>query len=260
MQIKDILIEREAGVAKVILNRPEVLNAFSIEMREGLGIIFEEFARDDSVRTVVLTGAGRAFCAGGDIKGWGDLREESRRRLIISLAHRAVKAITSLEKPVIAMVNGDAIGAGCNLALACDLIIASESARFGEVFVRMGLGPDWGGAYFLTRLVGMAKAKELLFTGKIISAREAEQMGLINQVVPPDQLESTVMELANKLAQSATRAIGLTKTFLNQVWQMDLSRALEYEAYVQGECIKTEDHQEAVKAFLEKKKPVFKGR
>ena len=178
----------------------------------------------------------------------------------MTLAHRAVSAVTVLEKPVIAMVNGDAVGAGCNLALACDLVIAAEAARFGEVFVRLGLGPDWGGAYFLPRLIGLAKAKELLFTGKIISAREAEQIGLINQVVPADQLEETVMNLAAQLAQSATRAIGMMKTFLHKVWQMDLANALQYEAYVQSECIKTEDHQEAVRAFLEKKKPVFKGK
>jgi len=258
--IKDLLIEKKDGIAKVTLNRPEVLNAFSIEMREGLGILFENFAQDETVRVVIITGAGKAFCAGGDIKGWGDLKDENRRNLIIGLAHKAVKAITALEKPVIAMVNGDAVGAGCNLALACDMIIAAETARFGEVFVRLGLGPDWGGAYFLPRLIGLAKAKELLFMGKIISAAEAERIGLINQVVPAEQLEDTVMKLAKQLAQSATKAIGMMKIFLHKAWQMDLATALEYEAFVQSECIRTEDHQEAVKAFLEKKKPVFKGR
>ena len=260
MELKDILVEKREGIAKVTLNRPEVLNAFSIEMREGIGTLFESFVNDDTVKVVVLTGAGKAFSAGGDIKGWGDLKDEGRRKLIMTLAHRAVTAVTVLEKPVIAMVNGDAVGAGCNLALACDLVIAAEAARFGEVFVRLGLGPDWGGAYFLPRLIGLAKTKELLFTGKIISAREAEQIGLINQVVPADQLEETVMKLAAQLAQSATRAIGMMKTFLHKVWQMDLANALQYEAYVQSECIKTEDHQEAVRAFLEKKKPVFKGK
>jgi 2-(1,2-epoxy-1,2-dihydrophenyl)acetyl-CoA isomerase len=258
--LKDILLEKRGNIAVVTLNRPEVLNAFSIEMREGLAVTFENFARDDDVRVIVITGAGRAFSAGGDIKGWGDLKDENRMRTIMEFAHRAVTAITSLEKPVIAMVNGDAVGAGCNLALACDLIVASENARFGEVFVRIGLGPDWGGAYFLPRLIGMAKAKELLFTGKIISAKDALEMGLINSVVPHEELEETVMKLAEKLFQSATKAIGMIKAFLHKAWQMDLKEALEHEAFMQKELLKTTDHKEAVKAFLNKTKPVFIGK
>ena len=258
--LKDILLERKGNIAIVTLNRPEVLNAFSIEMREGLAITFENLAKDADARAVVVTGAGRAFSAGGDIKGWGDLTDEKRMKTIMGFVHRAVKGIMSLEKPVIAMVNGDAVGGGCNLALACDMVIASENARFGEVFVRIGIGPDWGGAYLLPRLIGMAKAKELLFTGKIISAREALEMGLINQVVSPDKLEETVMKLAETLSQSATRAIGMTKIFLHKVWQMDLREALEYEAFMQEELVKTEDHREAVKAFLSKTKPFFKGK
>lgn len=258
--LKDLLLEKKGNIAIVTLNRPDVLNAFSIEMREGLAITFESFARDDDVRSVVITGAGRAFSTGGDIKGWGDLKNENRMKTIMEFAHRSVKAITSLEKPVIAMVNGDAVGAGCNLALACDLIIVSENARFGEVFVKIGLGPDWGGAYFLPRVIGMAKAKELLFTGKIIGAKEALEIGLINSVVPHEELEKTVMKLAEKLSQSATKAIGMTKAFLHKAWQMDLKEALEYEAFMQKELMKTTDHKEAVKAFLNKTKPVFIGK
>lgn len=258
--IKDILLERRGSVAIVTLNRPEVLNSFSIEMREGLAITLEGFATDDDVRAIVITGAGQAFSAGGDIKGWGDLKDENRLKRIIGFAHRAVKGIISLEKPVIAMVNGDAIGAGCNLALACDLIIASKNARFGEVFVKIGLGPDWAGAYLLPRLIGISKAKELLFTGKIVNAKEALEMGLINRVVPVEDLEGAVMELAEKLSQSATKAIGMTKTFLHKAWRMDLGEVLEYETFVQKELIKTTDHQDAVKAFLNKTKPVFRGK
>ena len=132
MELKDILVEKRDGIAKVTLNRPEVLNAFSIEMREGIGTLFESFVNDDTVKVVVLTGAGKAFSAGGDIKGWGDLKDEGRRKLIMTLAHRAVTAVTVLEKPVIAMVNGDAVGAGCNLALACDLVIASDHPGHGR--------------------------------------------------------------------------------------------------------------------------------
>lgn len=260
MVLKDILLEKRGNIALVTLNRPDALNSFSVEMREGLAVTFENFAGDDDVRAVVVTGAGRAFSAGGDIKGWGDIKKTNKMQAVMEFAHRAVRGITSLEKPVIAMVNGDAIGAGCNLALACDLIIASESARFGEVFVKVGLGPDWGGAYLLPRLVGMAKAKELLFTGKIIGAKEALGMGLINSVVPQEKLKETVMKLAEKLSRSATKAIGMTKTFLHTAWQMDLKEALEYEAFAQNELMKTVDHQEAVKAFLNKTKPVFAGR
>lgn len=257
---KDILLEERGNIAVVTLNRPEVLNAFSIEMRERLAVTFENFAKDDNLRAIVITGAGRAFSAGGDIKGWEDLKDKNMMRTIMEFAHRAVTAITSLEKPVIAMVNGDAVGAGCNLALACDLIVASENARFGEVFVRIGLGPDWGGAYLLPRLIGMAKAKELLFTGKIIGAKEALEIGLINSVVPHKELEETVMTLAEKLSHSAIKAIGMTKTFLHKAWQMDLKEALGYEAFMQKELMKTTDHKEAVKAFLNKTKPVFTGK
>ena len=257
---KDILLEKKGNVAIVTLNRPEVMNAFSVEMREGLAITFDDLARDDDVRAVVITGAGKAFSAGGDIKGWGDLRDEKKMTALMGFVRRALKGITTMEKPVISMVNGDAVGAGCNLALACDLIIASENARFGEVFVRIGLGPDWGGAYILPRLIGMAKTKELLFTGKIISANEALEIGLINTVVPPEDLENTVMKLAERLSKSATKAIGLTKTFLNKIWQMDFEEALEYEASMQKELINTIDHQQAKKAFLNKTRPVFIGK
>ena len=258
--LKDILLEKREGIAVLTLNRPDVLNAFSYEMRESLAIAFEDFAKDDEVRAVVITGAGRAFSAGGDIKGWADLMDENKMKNMMNFVHRAVTGITTLEKPVIAMVNGDAVGAGCNLALACDLIFASENARFGEVFVRLGLGPDWGGAYLITRLIGMAKAKELLFTGKIISAREAFEMGLINNVVPPEELEESVMKLAERLSRGATKAIGKIKTFLHKAWFMDLKETLEYEAFMQMELMSTTDHQEAVKAFINKTKPVFTGK
>ena len=222
--------------------------------------VFEEIAKDDDVRAAVITGAGRAFSAGGDIKTWEDLKDDNKLKQIMEYVHRNVTSIINIEKPVIAMVNGDAVGAGCNLALACDLVIASENARFGEVFVRMGLGSDWGGAYILPRLIGMAKAKELLFTGKIISAQEALKLGLINSVVPSKKLEETVMKLAEKLSRSATKAIGMTKTFLNKAWQMDIKEAMEYETSMQKELLKSVDHQEAVNAFFNKSKPVFTGK
>ena len=257
---EDLLVEMKNNVAIVSLNRPDVLNSMSLEMRAGLADAFEGFAKDDNVRAVIVTGKGKAFSAGGDVKGWNDPNDENRMQKIMESAHRAVKAIYSLEKPIIAMVNGDAVGAGCNLALACDLIIASENARFGEVFVKIGLGPDWGGAYILPRLIGMARAKELLFTGKLLGAKEALEMGLINDVAPQQELEETAMKLAEKLSQSATIAIGKTKKFLQKAWQMDIIESLEYEADMQKELMETTEHQQAVKAFINKDKPVFIGK
>ena len=258
--LKDVLVEKKKNIAIISLDRPEALNAMSLDMREGLADTFEELAELDDVRAVVLTGSGKAFSAGGDMKSWEGPDKDKIIKSIMEFARRTITAITSLEKPVIAMVNGDAIGAGCNLALACDLVIASENARFGEVFVKIGLGPDWGGAYHLLRRIGMVKTKELLFTGKIFSAQEALDMGLINQIVPLMELEETTMKLAEKLSRSATRAIGMTKSYLHSVWQMDIKEALKYEASMQIELMKTIDHKESVKAFFNKSKAVFIGK
>jgi 2-(1,2-epoxy-1,2-dihydrophenyl)acetyl-CoA isomerase len=261
MEFQDILLKKEDGVAIVTLNRPETLNALSLSMREGLATVFEGFRSDDTVRAVVLTGAGRAFCAGGDVKGMADARSSvDMRDFIRGSVHRAVKAMATLEKPVIAMVNGVAVGAGCSIVMACDLIIASEAAKFGQAFIRVGLSPDWGGAYFLPRLVGPAKAKELLFTGKLIDAREAERIGLVNQVVPPEELEPTVISLARQLAQGPTKAIGIAKMLVTRGLELDLGSLLDYEAYAAAVCVQTEDHHEGVRAFIEKRPPVFKGR
>ena len=257
---KDILLVKKKNIAILTLNRPKVLNAFSLEMRQDIGQALQEISEDDDIRAVIITGAGRAFSAGGDMKSWGGSKDTNIMKTIIEAAHRAVTNLIALEKPVIAMVNGDAIGAGCNLALACDLVIASENARFGEVFVKVGLGPDWGGAYLLPRLVGLAKAKELIFTGKIISAKEACKIGLINRVVSNEDLEMEVMKLAEKLSNMATKAIGMGKTFLHKAWNMDIHEVLKYEAQMQNELMKTADHQNAVKSFLNKRKPVFNGK
>ena len=261
MEFQDILLTKDDCVAIVTLNRPEALNALTLTMREEIGTVFESFRTDDSVRAVVLTGAGRAFCAGGDVKGMADVKPPvDTRDFIRGVSHRALKAIATLEKPVIAKVNGVATGAGCNMALACDIVIASETAKLGQAFVRIGLGPDWGGAYFLSRLIGPAKAKELLFTGKLIDAREAERIGLVNQVVPPDELEPTVLSLARQLAQGPTRAIGIAKMLVTKGLELDLGSLLDYEAYAASVCMQTDDHQEGVRAFIEKRAPEFRGR
>ena len=260
MTYQDIIVSRNNGVAVVTLSRPEVLNALSEAMREEIGTAFESFQDDDTVRAVVITGAGRAFCAGGDLKMFDKLSDPDRRRNIFKMMRRALTAITGLGKPVIAMVNGAAAGAGCNIALSCDIIMASEKAIFSEAFVRIGLAPDWAGAYFLTRMIGVHRAKEMAFRGMRLDAREAERIGLINHVVPHDRLESMTMELAEELATSPTRAIGSIKKLIQKAWLMDMSALLDYEAELQEELVETHDHKEGVKAFLEKRKPCFEGR
>ena len=264
MELETIVIKKEKGVATVMLNRPDVRNALSDTMSWEVGTVFENLRYDDEVRAVVFCGAGKAFCAGGDIRGLKGLAEgqttlETRVGLRNSTM-RTLKTITTLEKPVIAMVRGPAVGAGCNLALACDMIIASENSTFGEVFVRVGLASDWGGTYFLTRLVGLSKAKELFFTGKMVDAKEAERIGLINQVVADEELEKTVYELAQQLAEGPTKAIGIIKTQLNNGVDKELETVLEAEASAFGMMIHSEDHREGVEAFLEKRPPKFRGR
>jgi len=171
-----------------------------------------------------------------------------------------VHVMTGLEKPVIAMVNGPAAGAGCNIALSCDIIIASEKAIFVENFIRVGLAPDWAGAYFLTRMLGIHRAKEIAFTGRRIDAREAERIGMINRVVPHAELETVTMELADQLANSPTMAIGWIKKMMHKAWLMDLESVLDYEAHINSKLLNSHDHKEGVKAFLEKRDPIFKGK
>ena len=260
MHYEDIIVSQDNGVAVVTLNRPEVLNALRKEMREELIVAFENFRKDDMVRAVVITGAGRGFCSGGDLKTFDQFKSPKRQGVVLDRVKHMVQAMTGLEKPVIAMVNGPAAGAGCNIALSCDIIIASEKAVFVENFIRVGLAPDWAGAYFLTRMVGIHRAKEIAFTGRRIDAGEAERLGLVNQVVPHQELEATTMELAGKLARSPTMAIGRIKQMMHKAWLMDLESVLDYEANINSQLLNSHDHKEGVKAFLEKRDPVFKGK
>jgi 2-(1,2-epoxy-1,2-dihydrophenyl)acetyl-CoA isomerase len=260
MEYQDIIVQKDGAVGVVTLNRPEVLNAFRPQMRDEISHAFESFQHDDTIRAAVITGAGRGFCAGGDMKIMNEVKTHEFREMIMGQARRAVTAITSLEKPVIAMVNGPAGGGGCNLALACDIIIASEKAFFTEAFIKIGLVPDWAGAFFLTRMVGIHRAKEMAFTGDRVSATEAERIGLINRVVPPEALEETTMSLAKRLANSPTKAIGVIKKMMYKAWLMDLDSLLEYEGLVQPQLMNSHDHEEGVKAFLEKREPKFTGK
>lgn len=261
MDYETILLEREEGIATITFNRPERVNAVNLQMIKELIDAIGELSRDDSVKVVILTGTGRIFCPGADhthpvfrSKNPAEVRQWVHQFGEVSFGLR------SLPQPVIASVNGAAVGAGCSFALACDIIIASENARFNQGFVNIGLLPDSGGSYFLPRLIGVAKACELIFTGDMIDAREAERIGLINKVVPADRLATTTRELALRLAKGPTVALRLAKTCLYQGLEMDLASVLEHETDAQTVCILTEDCKEGLKAFAEKRPPVFKGR
>ena len=256
-----IRFQVDASVATITLHRPDRLNALTTQMSRELLDAMKACARDDAIRCVVITGAGRGFCAGQDLAelaqvppGW-TVGDHLRRGY-----HRLIQAMRELEKPIIAQVNGVAAGAGLGIALAADLRIASEKASFVTAFIGIALAPDSGVSWHLQRLVGPAIAFDLLTTGRKVQAQEALSMGLVNQVVPAEELDTTVRELASRYAQGPTRSIGLTKRVLNRVATMTLAEALEYEAQIQDVAIRTQDHREGVQAFLEKRPPRFQGR
>lgn len=240
------------------LNRPKSLNAINGELRESLHAKLLDASADGEVRCVVLTGNGRAFCSGGDVKEMGDGKAlTSARKLYRS--KQVVEAIVNMDKPVIAGVNGAAVGAGMNLALACDLIVASESAVFSEVFSQRGLVPDMGGTYFLARQVGMYRAKELVFSGRAFSADEARELGIVSHVWPEEDFGTNLERYAEEIASSATVALGLAKRMINRSFETDLSTALELESFAQGIAGTTEDHRSSVEAFKNKTSPKFTG-
>lgn len=250
------------GIATITLNRPESLNSLNEELSLATQEALAQAAGDPAVRCVVLTGAGRGFCSGADLAGLDVEPGEPipvgnilRRRY-----HPIVTAIVSMEKPVIASVNGIAAGAGASLACACDFRIAADTARFFQAFVKIGLVPDSGGTYFLPRLVGMAKALELAMLGDIIDAAEAARIGLVTKVVPAAQLAAETRAFAERLATGPTRAYGLTKRALHFGAVADLHSALELEAEVQEHAVRTHDSVEGVTAFLQKRPPDFQGR
>ena len=258
---RNILLARKGNVATITLNRPEKLNALSPELAEELIHALDEVAKDEAIRAVILTGAGKAFSAGGDVdKDVVPLREKSLSEFIayFSQLSPVYKLIVEMEKPVIAAINGYCVGGGLDLALACDIRIAAEDAQLGEVFVRMGLVPE-AGTFLLPRQIGVSKAKLLSFTGDILSAKEAENIGLVDKVVPADKLISSAEELAQRLA-NGPKAIGLIKKGINASLGMTFDASLDYITQLMYQAVHTEDHKEAVSAWLEKRKPVFKGR
>jgi 2-(1,2-epoxy-1,2-dihydrophenyl)acetyl-CoA isomerase len=258
----DLLESVEDGVATLTLNRPEALNALSMDIRRGLLDALDRYADTNDVRCIVVTGAGRAFCSGGDVKGMGERAAagyEARARGI-QFSNSIPMAMRKHPKVIVGMVNGVAAGAGMSLALACDMRVAGKSARFTTAFLKIGLSGDWGGTWTLTRLVGTAKARELYFLPDMIGAEEALSLGIVNRVAEDDALRAATMEMAKRIADMPSVAVAGMKRNLFAAETDSFATVLDMEAYNQARCSQTEDHREAVAAFKEKRKPVFHGR
>jgi len=260
---ESILFGSEAPIATLKLNRPQTLNAFGGSMREEILDVLGKIADDEQIRVLIVTGEGRGFSSGGDIHHLKRLREakdEQGFRSILAKGQQITRSMRSLPKPVIAAVNGPCAGAGFSFALGCDIRVASDAARFGPSFARIGLHPDWGGSWFLPRLVGSAKACELIFSAAMITAEEAGKIGLVNHVVPHNDLMPFVLNLAGTIAKNPPGVLRLAKQSIYRSLSSDLETAFARESQVQLECFQSEDFLEGVTAFTEKRKPQFKGR
>ena len=268
MDYETIILRKEEHIATITLNRPERMNAVNQQMERELLAAVEDVAKDDDVRVVVITGAGRAFCSGADVGsvlgGEGETAltgsVEGMRRYLRGGFQKITLTLQKMDKPTIAMVNGAAVGAGCDFAFACDMRVGSERARFRNGFVRIGLIPGAGGTWLYTRLMGLGRGLEFLFTGDILEAEAAEKIGVLNKVVPVEELEKETMELARKIAKGPPIAIQLSKMQAYKALEVDLETALEMAAACQALALATEDHREGVTAFLEKREAQFKGR
>ncbi|HVG21635.1 MAG TPA: enoyl-CoA hydratase-related protein [Blastocatellia bacterium] len=260
MTFDNIIFDKGNSVARITLNRPERLNAFVGAMREE---IYEALCRceSDDVRAVVITGAGNGFCSGADVRFLAQVRNtgdgDSLDRVLAS-ARNVVTKIRALPKPVIAAINGPTAGGGINLALACDVRVASERASFGETFIRLGLHPDWGGTFFLPRLAGTAVAIEMMMSGDVISAGDAARLGLVNVVVPHDQLDAATDRMAERFVRNSPRIIAMIKRAVYKSLDATFDEMLDYETAAQKSCFQLEDSAEGLNAFVEKRQPEFK--
>lgn len=259
MENEVVLYSVKNQIATITLNRPKSLNAMNESLVIALHTALAKASNDDDVRVVVLTGNGRAFCAGGDLAHLSSLTEMSAAKTFITEVGQLVEKISSIAKPVIAMVNGVAAGAGFNLALACDIIYCAKSARFAQSFAKIGLIPDCAGMYLLPRILGTHKAKELMFTADLIDAATADRLGLINKVIDDENLSQATYDFAEKLKNSAPIALSLIKNTLNNADTFTLSSLLAEEASLQTLCMQTADHKEGLLAFQEKRAPKFTG-
>ena len=256
---KAVLLEKSGGIATITLNRPDAMNSMNQALVDDWIEALALVQKDPEVRAVVITGSGKAFCAGGDLFYLASLKEPIAARKFIAQAGTIITGIMSMEKPVIAMINGVAAGAGFNIALACDILFCVKSARFAQSFIKVGLVPDCGGLYLLSRVVGMHKAKELMFTADLIDADTALNLGIVNKVVDADELKAVTYAFAERMVNAAPIALGMIKKMINRSGNLDLESTLEFETDIQTLCMQTADHQEGVKAFKEKRIPAFKG-
>lgn len=261
MAYKNIILEKKDKIAKITLNRPEVLNGLDSDTFWELLAALEDIEKDSDIRAVVIAGAGRAFCAGADLKSAKAMLQE-RERIYewLRLGHKVFGAIENFPKPVIAMVHGFALAGGLELMLSCDLVIVADDARLADQHANYGLLAGWGGTQRLPRIIGIRKAKEQLLTGDWLTAAEAERLGLVNRIVPADKLEEATMELAGKLASKSPMAARAAKTLVNRGMQCDLSTALELELWTVITHFGSEDLAEGLNAFAEKREPVFPGK
>jgi 2-(1,2-epoxy-1,2-dihydrophenyl)acetyl-CoA isomerase len=257
MPFESILYDVRDRVATITLNRPEVLNAFGPGTMQELIQALHQAEDDPQVGCVVITGAGRGFCAGADVRGFQEAIQQQGPRLSAVASESAPQLMFNMKTPLIAAINGPAVGLGATLPLPCDIRIASDQARIGYVFARVGLIPEFGSTFFLSRIVGMAKAKELVFTTRIIDAEEALSIGLVNKVVPHERLMEETMDMASTVARGPTRILGLAKQAMHRGLTSDLVEAEEQEAKGLGICQRSPEHAEGVKAFLEKRQPRF---
>lgn len=255
-----VITSIENGIATLTLNRPDKYNSIVREMAIAIQETLDQLEQDEAVRCIVIRGAGKAFCAGQDLNEVIDPEGPELQKIVNEHFNPIIERIRNIEKPIIAAVNGVAAGAGANIALACDLTVAKESATFIQAFSKIGLIPDSGGTFFLPRIIGMQKATALMFLGEKLTAKRAEELNMIYRVVPDDEFDTEIDQLATTLADLPTRALGLTKRALNRSLTNELEKQLAIEEQLQFAASQTEDYNEGVAAFLEKRKPVFKGK